>query len=168
MHDVQANEAVRLGVEGLRHRPHDGEAEVTPQGDRSGVRLDHGVELHCGVALFARPLQSPLAKQAADIRRASAIGSIAYAWPDGRCVYVMRDGDDHRLASEWAAQLNRTAAEDPKDVVLVIDVQGARQVRTRYAHTVGVFAVYIGVQLVRFAKPPTIAVTTPATAVVRP
>jgi hypothetical protein len=29
-----------------------------------------------------------------------------------------------------------------------------------------VFAVYIGVQLVRFAKPPTIAVTTPATAVV--
>ena len=31
---------------------------------------------------------------------------------------------------------------------------------------IGVFAVYIGVQLVRFAKPPTIAVTTPATAVV--
>src|SRR3954469_16392017 len=30
---------------------------------------------------------------------------------------------------------------------------------------IGVFAVYIGVQLVRFAKPPTIAVTTPATAV---
>jgi cellobiose phosphorylase len=35
-------------------------------------------------------------------------------------VRVMRDGDDHRLASEWAAQLNRTAAENPKDVVLVI------------------------------------------------
>lgn len=35
-------------------------------------------------------------------------------------VRVMRDGDDHRLASEWAAHLNRTAAEDPKDVVLVI------------------------------------------------
>ncbi|HEY3334259.1 MAG TPA: helix-turn-helix domain-containing protein [Candidatus Limnocylindrales bacterium] len=31
---------------------------------------------------------------------------------------------------------------------------------------IGVFAVYIGIQLVRFAKPPTIAVTTPATAVV--
>ena len=31
---------------------------------------------------------------------------------------------------------------------------------------IGVFAVYLGVQLVRFAKPPTIAVTTPATAVV--
>jgi cytoskeletal protein RodZ len=30
---------------------------------------------------------------------------------------------------------------------------------------IGVFAVYLGVQLVRFAKPPTIAVTTPATAV---
>ncbi|HEU0244214.1 MAG TPA: helix-turn-helix domain-containing protein, partial [Candidatus Limnocylindrales bacterium] len=31
---------------------------------------------------------------------------------------------------------------------------------------IGVFAVYIGIQLVRFAKPPTIAVTTPATAVI--
>jgi cytoskeletal protein RodZ len=31
---------------------------------------------------------------------------------------------------------------------------------------IGVFAVYLGIQLVRFAKPPTIAVTTPATAVV--
>jgi cytoskeletal protein RodZ len=31
---------------------------------------------------------------------------------------------------------------------------------------IGVFAVYLGLQLVRFAKPPTIAVTTPATAVV--
>lgn len=35
-------------------------------------------------------------------------------------VRVMRDGDDHRLASEWAARLNRTAAENPKDVVLVV------------------------------------------------
>ena len=35
-------------------------------------------------------------------------------------VRVMRDGADHRLASEWAGQLNRTAAESPKDVVLVI------------------------------------------------
>jgi hypothetical protein len=31
---------------------------------------------------------------------------------------------------------------------------------------IGVFAIYIGIQLVRFAKPPTIAVTTPATAVI--
>ena len=31
---------------------------------------------------------------------------------------------------------------------------------------IGVFAVYLGLQLVRFAKPPTIAVTTPATAVI--
>ena len=31
---------------------------------------------------------------------------------------------------------------------------------------IGVFAIYMGIQLVRFAKPPTIAVTTPATAVV--
>ncbi|WP_312770122.1 GH36-type glycosyl hydrolase domain-containing protein [Pseudoxanthomonas mexicana] len=35
-------------------------------------------------------------------------------------VRVMRDGADHRLASGWAAQINRTAAESPKDVVLVI------------------------------------------------
>jgi cyclic beta-1,2-glucan synthetase len=35
-------------------------------------------------------------------------------------VRLMRDGEDHRLASEWAGLLNRTAAEDPKDVVLVI------------------------------------------------
>jgi len=35
-------------------------------------------------------------------------------------VRVMRDGDDHRLASEWAKRLNRAAAESPKDVVLVI------------------------------------------------
>ncbi|MHC9086600.1 GH36-type glycosyl hydrolase domain-containing protein [Luteimonas sp. RIT-PG2_3] len=35
-------------------------------------------------------------------------------------VRVMRDGVDHRLASEWSARLNLTAAESPKDVVLVI------------------------------------------------
>ncbi|MFC3814956.1 GH36-type glycosyl hydrolase domain-containing protein [Lysobacter sp. GCM10012299] len=35
-------------------------------------------------------------------------------------VRVMRDGLDHRLASEWADQLNTTAAENPKNVVLVL------------------------------------------------
>ncbi|WP_254776633.1 glycoside hydrolase family 94 protein [Lysobacter sp. cf310] len=35
-------------------------------------------------------------------------------------VRVMRDGADHRLASEWADLLNETAAESPKDVVLVV------------------------------------------------
>ena len=35
-------------------------------------------------------------------------------------VRVMRDGVDHRLASEWADLLNETAAENPKDVVLVV------------------------------------------------
>jgi cellobiose phosphorylase len=35
-------------------------------------------------------------------------------------VRVMRDSADHRLAGEWAEQLNLTAAENPKDVVLVI------------------------------------------------
>lgn len=35
-------------------------------------------------------------------------------------VRVMRDGADHRLASEWAERLNQAAAESPKDVVLVI------------------------------------------------
>ncbi|PZQ10834.1 MAG: cyclic beta 1-2 glucan synthetase [Rhodanobacter denitrificans] len=35
-------------------------------------------------------------------------------------VQLMRDGEDHRLASEWAGLLNRTAAEDPKNVVLVV------------------------------------------------
>ncbi|MCD7100298.1 glycoside hydrolase family 94 protein [Stenotrophomonas sp. MMGLT7] len=33
---------------------------------------------------------------------------------------VMRDGRDHRLASEWAERLNTTAAKDPKSVVLVV------------------------------------------------
>ncbi|MEL1264000.1 glucoamylase family protein [Pseudoxanthomonas putridarboris] len=35
-------------------------------------------------------------------------------------VRVMRDGADHRLANEWAGLLNKTAAESPKNVVLVI------------------------------------------------
>lgn len=35
-------------------------------------------------------------------------------------VRVMRDGADHRLASEWADLLNETAAENPKDVVLIV------------------------------------------------
>ncbi|MGO4222031.1 glucoamylase family protein [Lysobacter sp. TAF61] len=35
-------------------------------------------------------------------------------------VRVMRDGVDHRLASEWAELLNETAAANPKDVVLVV------------------------------------------------
>ncbi|UNK49694.1 cyclic beta 1-2 glucan synthetase [Lysobacter sp. S4-A87] len=35
-------------------------------------------------------------------------------------VRVMRDGLDHRLASEWADLLNTTAAENPKNVVLVV------------------------------------------------
>ncbi len=35
-------------------------------------------------------------------------------------VRVMRDGMDHRLASDWAELLNATAAENPKDVVLVV------------------------------------------------
>nr|WP_241093355.1 glucoamylase family protein [Xanthomonas sp.] len=33
---------------------------------------------------------------------------------------VMRDGIDHRLASDWADRLNTTAAQDPKSVVLVV------------------------------------------------
>ena len=33
---------------------------------------------------------------------------------------VVRDGIDHRLASDWANQLNTTAVEDPKSVVLVV------------------------------------------------
>ncbi|WP_147675760.1 glycoside hydrolase family 94 protein [Xanthomonas massiliensis] len=33
---------------------------------------------------------------------------------------VMRDGRDHRLASDWAERLNATAAQDPKAVVLVV------------------------------------------------
>ncbi|WP_425600227.1 hypothetical protein [Lysobacter arenosi] len=35
-------------------------------------------------------------------------------------VRVMRDGLDNRLASEWANLLNTTAAENPKNVVLVV------------------------------------------------
>ena len=35
-------------------------------------------------------------------------------------VRVMRDGVDHRLASEWASLLNDTADNNPKDVVLVV------------------------------------------------
>ena len=35
-------------------------------------------------------------------------------------VRVMRDGTDHRLASEWASLLNDTADSNPKDVVLVV------------------------------------------------
>ncbi|HEY5850458.1 MAG TPA: glucoamylase family protein [Lysobacter sp.] len=35
-------------------------------------------------------------------------------------VRVMRDGVDHRLANEWAELLNQTAADNPKNVVLVI------------------------------------------------
>nr|WP_269792833.1 glycoside hydrolase family 94 protein [Stenotrophomonas sp. Iso1] len=35
-------------------------------------------------------------------------------------VRVMHDGTDRRLANEWAERLNQTAAESPKDVVLVI------------------------------------------------
>ena len=35
-------------------------------------------------------------------------------------VRVMRDGVDHRLASEWASLLNDTADNDPKNVVLVV------------------------------------------------
>lgn len=35
-------------------------------------------------------------------------------------VRVMRDGADHRLAREWADLLNRTAADNPKDVVLMV------------------------------------------------
>ena len=34
-------------------------------------------------------------------------------------VRVMRDAADYRLANEWAATLNQTALENPKDVVLV-------------------------------------------------
>jgi cyclic beta-1,2-glucan synthetase len=33
---------------------------------------------------------------------------------------VVRDGVDHRLASDWAGRLNTTAVEDPKSVVLVV------------------------------------------------
>jgi cellobiose phosphorylase len=33
---------------------------------------------------------------------------------------VMRDGADHRLAGKWADLLNETAAERPKDIVLVV------------------------------------------------
>ncbi|MBA8681631.1 cyclic beta 1-2 glucan synthetase [Stenotrophomonas tumulicola] len=33
---------------------------------------------------------------------------------------LMHDGTDRRLAGKWAGQLNQTAAESPKDVVLVI------------------------------------------------
>lgn len=33
---------------------------------------------------------------------------------------VMRDGIDHRLASDWADRLNTTAVQDPKSVVLVV------------------------------------------------
>ena len=35
-------------------------------------------------------------------------------------VRLMHDGADRRLASRWAAQLNRTAADSPKDVVLLV------------------------------------------------
>lgn len=35
-------------------------------------------------------------------------------------VRVMRDGIDYRLAGEWAGQLNDTADENPKNVVLVV------------------------------------------------
>lgn len=35
-------------------------------------------------------------------------------------VRVMRDGADYRLAGEWAALLNDTADQNPKDVVLVV------------------------------------------------
>lgn len=33
---------------------------------------------------------------------------------------VMRDGADHRLAREWVDLLDKTAAENPKDVVLIV------------------------------------------------
>ncbi|MEJ1095566.1 MULTISPECIES: glucoamylase family protein [unclassified Pseudoxanthomonas] len=33
---------------------------------------------------------------------------------------VVRDGIDHRLATDWADRLNTTAAEDPKSVVLIV------------------------------------------------
>lgn len=35
-------------------------------------------------------------------------------------VRLMHDGADRKLASQWAAQLNRTAADTPMDVVLVV------------------------------------------------
>ncbi|WP_425606312.1 GH36-type glycosyl hydrolase domain-containing protein [Lysobacter yananisis] len=35
-------------------------------------------------------------------------------------VRVMRDGADHRLAREWVGLLDKTAAESPKDVVLIV------------------------------------------------
>src|ERR1041384_2037513 len=65
VHDVQADEAVRLRVEGCRHGADDPEPERLPQVHRRGVGLDDRVELDRAVAVVAVPLHDVLAQPAA-------------------------------------------------------------------------------------------------------
>src|SRR5437879_5332378 len=66
MHDVQPHITSRGVEEGFRNGGKDLEPERLPQCDRAGVRLDHGVELHCAAALGASPDERVFSELAAD------------------------------------------------------------------------------------------------------
>jgi hypothetical protein len=63
---VQPNEPSGRVVKCFRHRGKDLEAKRAPERDRDGVRFDHGVELHCGVAVSARHFEDVRAESTSD------------------------------------------------------------------------------------------------------
>src|SRR5680860_1033709 len=66
VHHVQPDEALCRVVERLRDGANDRETERLPQTDRSGVRLDHGVELHAVEPCRARPVDGVLPEATTD------------------------------------------------------------------------------------------------------